>query len=267
MDKTRFKKAAVFTGVLMLAAVIFAGCASVPAANPINSPVSNVPAAQVTAPASGTPVDIEGNKILVDKLTVSATGSVKLMPDVAYVNVSVITSDKEMKKAQSANTNILVALNTALTGKGLTKNDIRTTGYNVGPLYDYTSGKAVRYAYQATSTVEITVKDYENVGDYAQIATDSGANVDSVSFDLLDKDVATNEALADAMKTAKGKADALAAAGGYTITGVLEVTEGSYNYSPPQYYSGAKDEAAGAPPINAGQMEITASITVIYQIK
>jgi len=264
MDKIKFKKAVIAAVSLAIAsALIFAGC-SAPASASATPAVTAAP-----APPSSVMIDLEGNKILVDKLTVSATGSVKVMPDVAYVNLAVSTQNKKMKTAQSDNKNLMNAVYAALKNAGLTDEDIRTTGYNISPLYDYSTNKAVLYAYQVYNSIEITVKDLDKIGDYIDAAAAAGANTDySITFDLLDKNGATNQALAQAMSIARSKADALAKAGGYTIAGTLEVTEGYSNYSPQYRYEvPAKAEDAASTPINAGQMEITATVTAVYQIK
>lgn len=270
------KKAMVFSvSVMIIAAMLLSGCSTVPAANAAASGAqaaagsSGTQAAPLIPAASAVTVDPEGNRIIVNKMTVSAAGTIKVMPDVAYVDLGVTTQNKDVKKAQSDNKGLMNALYTALENGGLTKDDIKTTNYGINPLYDYSTGKNVLTAYQVVNTVEITVKDLDKIGDYIDLAAAAGANTDySITFDLLDRNASYNQALTKAMEAAKGKADALASAGGYTIAGVLEVSEGTYNYVP-QYLSGAKNDAAGiaATPITAGQLDITANITVEYQIK
>lgn len=262
----RFKKAIVLSvSAMLIAAMLLSGCSAVPVSK---AETSGTNAAAVVTAGSSETIDPDGNKIIINKMTVNATGTVKVMPDVAYVDFGVTTQNKDVKKAQSANKDLMNALFTAFQNGGLTKDDIRTINYGVNPLYDYSTGKNVLNAYQVVNTVEVTVKDIDKVGDYVDIAASAGANTDySIKFDLLDRNASYNQALAKAMQTAKAKADALASAGGYTIAGVLEVSEGSNNYAP-QYLNAAKAEADKAPtPITAGQLEITATVTAEYQIK
>jgi hypothetical protein len=173
-----------------------------------------------------------------------------------------------MKKAQSANRETMNALFDALKAAGLTQDDIRTVNYSIYPMYDYTSGSGKISGYEVTNMIELTIRDIDTVGDYIDIAAANGANTDySIRFDILDKSVFYNEALALAVENAKGKADAIASAGGYQIISTLEISESQGYYSPPyDRYAMAADEATSTP-ITAGQLEITANVTVVYQIQ
>jgi uncharacterized protein YggE len=252
--------------VVLTALLALAGCSAIPAAN--------APDAQNSRTAAATPVtktiDIEGNEILANKMTVSATGSKKVMPDVAYVTVGATTQNKSMSKAQSQNRDIMNALSLALKAAGLTEEEIRTVDYSVYPMYDYSGGSGRITGYEVRNMIELTIKDIGKIGDYIDVAAQSGANTNySISFDLLDSTGCYNEALADAMAKAKGKADAISLSGGYEITGTLEITE-SQSYYAPQYreYDDAKaalpEEAVT--PVTAGLLEITANVTVVYRI-
>lgn len=253
--------------LVLTASMALGGCAAVPAANAPS--ISENRPDTLTAPVTRV-VDIEGNEIIANKMTVSAAGVKKVMPDVAYITLGVTTQNKSMSKAQTQNREKMNALFTALKSAGLTDDDIETVGYSVYPMYDYTSGTGKITGYEVTNTIRLTVKDIDKAGDYIDTAAASGANTNySISFDLLDATQYYNEALADAMTKAKGKADAIAKAGAYEITGTLEITESQASYAP-QYMNYDEAKASAAPeaptPVNAGLLEITANVTVVYQI-
>ncbi len=251
--------------VILILAFALAGCTAEPASN------TNVQSAQAPVLSAGDKlIDLSGKEILVNKLTVSAAGTKKVMPDVAYVTVAVTTQNKVMKKAQSANRETMNALYAALKTAGLTEQDIRTVNYSVYPLYDYSNGSGVITGYQVTNSVELTIKDIDTVGDYIDIAAENGANANySINFGLLDNSEYYNEALAEAVTKARAKADTIAAAGGYKIIGTLELSESQGYYNPPyKYYDMAAESAAGAPtPVTAGLLEITANVTIVFQIQ
>lgn len=215
-------------------------------------------------------VELGENIATANKLTVSATGSVKVMPDVAYITVGVKTQNKDMKKAQSDNKEKMNQLFEDMKNQGLTEDDMRTTNYSAYPLYDYENGKNTITGYEVTNMVEITIKDIDKVGEYLDIAADSGANTAyPINFSLLNQNEHYNEALKDAVTKAKTKAETIAAAGEYQIIGTLEITEGSYGYYPDRKYMAMDEaEAEGAStPITAGELEVTANITVIFEIQ
>jgi uncharacterized protein YggE len=203
-------------------------------------------------------------------VSVNATGTIKVMPDIAYVTAGVVTQDADAAKAQSDNSAAMNTLFDALKTAGLTEDDIDTTGYSVNPMYNYddSTGISEIYAYQVTNTVRIAVRDLARVGEIIDIAGQSGANTNySIEFTLEDKDAHYNEALTKAMEEAKGKADTLAAAGAFTIKGVLTVSESSYSYSPVYDYAAAAPEAYDREtPVSAGELEVSATVTVVYEI-
>lgn len=249
---------------MIIAAIAFAGCSAIPAA--AQPEITN----QESVVTPGVKlIDLNGEEIIANKLTVSASGVKKAMPDVAYLSVAVTTQNKAMKKAQSANRETMNKLSEALKAAGLTDGDIRTVNYSVSPMYDYTSVTGKITGYEVTNMLELTIKDIDAVGDYIDIAAANGANTNySIRFDILDSSGYYNEALTDAVGKAKAKADAIAAAGGYQIIGTLDVSESQSYYSPQYRY--AVDEADGAEeatPVNAGELEITANVTIVYRIQ
>lgn len=278
---SRSKTIMLVISVLLAVSLVLAGCGAAPTINPATgspeatpspTPAETAPEAQqsaATAPVTRL-VDIEGNEILANKMTVSATGVKKVMPDVAYVTLGATTQNKSMSKAQSRNREIMNALMEALKTAGLKDGDIETVSYSVYPTYDYSSGTGKISGYEVTNMIRLTIKDIDKVGDYIDVAAANGANENySINFDLEDAAPYYNEALADAMTKAKGKADAIAQAGGYKITGTLEIMESQARYSPDyREYPAAEsvaDEAAPTP-VSAGLLEITANVTVIYRI-
>jgi uncharacterized protein YggE len=205
-----------------------------------------------------------------NSVSVSAMGTVKVTPDVAYTTVGVVTQKKKMQDAQAANRDLMNAVVVALKEVGLTDDDIRTTNYSVYPVYDYSGGTSKITAFEVNNTVELTIRDIDKVGAALDAAAGAGANTSySVSFDLLDKAPAYNKALTAAMEAARAKADTLAAAGKFAVKGVMSVSE---NYSStPVYYeyaAAAAEDAVKAPTyISAGDMDVTASVSAVYEIE
>lgn len=260
--KNRVK--ALAAAAIIVLAFALAGCSAAPA---VNTDAQNY---QNPVLGEGDKlIDLNGKEILANKLTVSASGSKKVMPDVAYVTVAVTTQNKVMKKAQSDNKDKMNALYAALKQAGLSEQDIRTISYSAYPIYDYINGGRDITGYQVTNSIELTIRDIDTVGDYIDIAAENGANTNySINFSLLDNSGYYNEALAEAVTKARAKADTIAAAGGYKIIGTLELSESQGYYNPPyMYYDKAAESAGGSTPVTAGLLEITANVTIVYQIQ
>jgi uncharacterized protein YggE len=181
-----------------------------------------------------------------------------------------MTQQAEAAQAQSDNSVAMNALFDALKAAGLTDDDLETTGYSVNPMYNYDANTGVSeiYAYQVINTVRITVRDISRAGEILTVAAENGANTNySVEFTLEDTDAHYNEALAKAMEEAKSKADTLAEAGGFSLGVVLSVSEGSYSYSPIYDYAESSEASFDREtPVSAGELEISATVTVVYKI-
>ena len=251
MQKKTIRNRVALAALVLILALVLAGCAGNP---------------------SGTQqidVHMVDDAVAYNTVSVSATGTIEVMPDIAYVTAGVVTQDADAAQAQSDNSAAMNTLFDALKAAGLTEDDIETIGYSVYPMYDYNEdGNRYIYAYTATNTVRIVVRNLTRVGEIIDIAGQSGVNTNySIQFALEDEDAYYNDALTKAMEEARGKADTLAAAGEFTIVGVLTVSEGGYSYYP-MYETAALAEAdyASETPISAGELEVSATVTVVYEI-
>ena len=255
------KKKIIIAALVLVVALVMVGC--VPATIGAESDKPN------TGGNDRVVVELGENIATSNKLTVTGLGTIKVMPDVAYVTVGVTTNHKNADTAQTQNKDAMNAIFDALKAAGLTDEDMRTTSFSTYPRYDYDTQTIT--AYEVRNMVELTITDIDNVGKYIDIAAENGANTSyAVNFTLLDKSLPYNDALALAMTTAKGKAEAIIAASGNTIIGTLSISEASYGFAPYERYDVASDavsEIGNSPtPITSGELEITANITVVYEI-
>jgi uncharacterized protein YggE len=208
-------------------------------------------------------------------LSASGNGEIKVIPDIALINVGVMTENRDVQAAQTENAQIMDRLITSLMVAGIAREDIQTSGYSIYPVYDDTSplGQKIKY-YQVTNSVQITIRDLTRAGKIVDLAVANGANqVNSISFMLSEeKEQATRaEALTMAVKNARADADTVALATGTTITGVQSITIGSV-YVPivydNRYMSSGEVKTTTAPtPIEPGQISITAQVSIAYLIQ
>jgi len=258
------------TLVVLACAFVLAGCdssAAIPDAEttPISEPAvastdtqSSVPTATVKPEESAAPT-VDAAPAAVETadstLTVSATETVKKMPDIAYVSIGVRTTGVTAQAAQEENARITQAFLGAVKAQGVAEDDLETQNLNV-------------------------YEDYENpqqtdtVGAVIDAAVAAGANSTySLSFDLADRDSIYMEALAKAMENVGNKAAAVAKAGGYTIIRPQSIQEGSAGYSAEPYMtaeSAAVDTGAAAgavTPISPQEIEVSATVTGTYIIQ
>lgn len=204
---------------------------------------------------------------------VRATGeaTVTARPDRAQVSIGVLTQNSTAQAAGAANasqtTQVIEAIKRTL-GQG---GDLKTTGYSISPQYQYTAGRSPKITgYQASNTVLIIVNDLSLLGKVIDAASDSGANnINGVAFSLKDDSAVRNEALAEAAKKAHSAAEAIAKALNTHVVGVLQAETSAVPTFRPMTRSFAAMQApqAAPTPIEAGDLDIHASVTVTLEVQ
>jgi uncharacterized protein len=208
----------------------------------------------------------------VKTITASGEGVIEAVPNVAYVNLGVVTEGKELAQVQKGNSDKMAKVIASLTKLGIRKEDIKTTNYNVNPKYDYNqnTGVSTIIGYTVSNTLEVTINDITKTGNLLDEVVASGSNsVNSVIFGLKDKTVLYNQALELAVKDAKAKATAMGKGSGISSIQVSKVTEVS-NINTPVYFersAAAMDVAKQATPISEGELKVTANVTVEFSFK
>ena len=199
-------------------------------------------------------------------ITVNATESVKVTPDVAYAYIGVETKGKTAEEAQQENADIVETFLKALKTEGVADEDIETSNFNIYEDYE-TPGQ-----YVVSNTYKVTIRDINKTGTVIDAAVSAGANQSySLSFDILDRDSVYLEALGIAMKSIGEKAEAVAQAGGYSIVRPLSIEEsGSSGY----YYAdemvaeaAAMDTGSAGTNVTPGEIEVSASVSGKYVIE
>lgn len=227
-------------------------------------------------------------------ITVSASSDMKVVPDKARMNFSVVTEDKDAETCRSNNAEDVNAVIEALKKLGVEETSIQTSYSNLSPRYGSRVTTAAKTegssedaedavyddwaitGYEMTTSLQVSDLDIDNVGTVEQACVAAGANqTDGVQYYASNYDEAYNEALAKALETAKGKADGIAAATGVALGKVTNVSEG-YQDTSLRYVDSYKtmamdadvaEEAAGAVANTMpGQVNITAEVTVTYAI-
>ena len=207
---------------------------------------------------------------LLNTISVNSRGEVTVLPDVGYIQLGIETKDPDVKKAENANSKIMDDIMEALKKFDIKDDDIKTVSFNIYPQYeDYNDEKPTTYA--VYNTVEVTVKKLEDMSGIIDAAIDAGANrTNSIRFDVLDRESSYNEALKNAVENARARAEVLAAAAGLEIVGVVTVSENSsspqYYYADAMYSKASYDMEEAAPSISAGDMEISANVSVAFEV-
>ena len=208
-------------------------------------------------------------------LSVSGSGQAFLAPDIAYVYVGVHTESATAAEAVTENTSQTETLMQAIQDFGIDPKDIRTTNFSIYPMdrFDPSTGMpSGEKVYAVDNTVYVTVRDLDKLGDLLDTAVQAGANtVNSVQFDVEEKDDALKTARAEAVKDAESQAQSLAQAAGLSLGEIQSI--GFSEVSPYPVFDGkggggmAAEAAAAAVPIQPGQLTYTVYVNVTYTLK
>ena len=168
-------------------------------------------------------------------VTVAGTATIKSAPDEAVVTLGVQTNASTADGAMQQNAARMTHVLAALGGFGIRKSDISTSDVSLYP--NYNSGGGVS-GYQASNSVDVTVRDMGKVGKAIDTAVGAGANLTGgIQFRVSDQNQGLNDALAAAVKDSRGKAEVLASAGGAQLGAVVSIDETTAAPQPPERYS------------------------------
>lgn len=205
-------------------------------------------------------------------ITASGTGSVLGTPDRAQISLAVETENTDVKTAQAQNAALMTQVMNALIAAGIPKDALKTTGYNIYPVYDDIKFPVQKIrAYHVANTLTITLHDVNRTGEVIDIGVANGINqANSIQFLLSDEQaqVLRTEALKEATARAASDARTVAAALGVNITSVKTVDIGQ-GYTPVLYQNFARSDSmssGAATPIQPGDITVTATVTVTYLI-
>ena len=208
------------------------------------------------------------------KIHVTGSGSVVGEPDIATLNLGVSVEKKTVAEAREAAAVAMTAVIASLKANDIAENDIQTERFSIRPQYDYTENGRVLRGYSVNNAVRAKVRDLENLSEVIDAAAEAGGDiivVNSIQFMIEDTTPLQTQARGFAVKDAEAKAQTLADASGVTLGKPIAITETSHAAGPPITYAEeaafADDSARSKTPIEAGELTVTVSITIVYEIE
>lgn len=207
---------------------------------------------------------------LVDgEIHVNGAGVVMAKPDIALVNIGVETSSKNSGDAQSKNATISNRVIDLLKNIGIDEKDIKTVSYNMfrERYYDHETRKTVEGDFKVIHSLQIVVRNIDNVGVIIDTAVNSGANqVSNIRFTVSDANKYYQEALKLAIKNAEAKADTIASTLDLKAIVPAKIIEQGFNVAPLTRSMDmvAESKAMGATQIESGELEIRANVQIVF---
>lgn len=202
-------------------------------------------------------------------VSVSASGSVSVEPDLAVVTLAAEATADSADAARSQVAADVAAVRDALRELGLDDDAVTTASFHLQPEYDYSGERRELVGYRAVHalTVEAGV---DQAGAVIDVAVAAGAvRVHGVQFTLTDqtRQSAREQALGDAMGHAAADAGAIADAADLRLDGVQSVSTGAPTVSPFEGRVAMAEDAASSTTIESGPVTVSASVSVVYSVK
>ena len=227
----------------------------------------------------------------IDKLpmiTVSGTAEVLIAPDEVVCSLDVIKTNKDLQTAKRLNDESVAKILELTRRFSISPQNVQTTQISVDMKYEsirdpktriYSDdgdeiGKRVFRGYEVSKTVTVKLTDLSRFDAFfAEVLQTGVSSVNSVRFETSKLRENKDKAREMAMKAAKEKATAMAAAVGQNIGRAVKVTEGNIGGQPFMNY-GANSNSTGTTGVFTeslvtfapGAIKIEAQVTVSFQL-
>lgn len=206
------------------------------------------------------------------RLIVTGRAELKVEPDMAIFHVGVETRGETVEEAREANAASMQRVQSRLLSAGIDPKALRSRGYHVYPewQYDRETGNQTLVGYRVTHTLEVTVYELDSLGALLDAAMEEGANqVSGPTFGLRNAEALEAEALKEAVRRARAKAEVLAAASGAFLKGIVEIREdvsvpiGSVARTAALAFDAMEKTTTS---ISPGEVSVTATVTITFAI-
>lgn len=214
--------------------------------------------------------------------TLHVRGEAQLMvePDQVSVMMGVSTEAAKAKQAMAENSRKMTAIIQQLDRLGITDKEYKTQGFRVQAVWSSRPKNANSHwrskivGYRVNNNLQLTTQRINEIGEMIEAVSEAGANkINSVHFSLSNPREYRAQAITQAMQNAKEDAQTLVNASGDRIQRTLSLRLDNTEASRSRADVGMMRKQASfalqdapAPPIDAGDITVRASVSVTYEI-
>jgi uncharacterized protein YggE len=204
----------------------------------------------------------------VPMINVSGEGKIKVAPDQVLVSISIETKGTKAEDVKRENDKKMDGILKFIKKSNVATEDFQTQRISLNPNYDYEKKK---YSYIATQSVQILLKDLSKYDALMEGLVNEGINrIDSVEFKSSKMTQLQSDARKLAMKDAKIKAEDYVSVIGQKVGKARLISDNSQIFIPqPRMYamkSAASDQAVSRETLAIGEIEITANVSVSFNL-
>jgi len=199
-------------------------------------------------------------------INVVGVGEAGAPPDIMLIDIGVSIRADTVAEASTGARESAATLMETLTGAGVAKGDLATTGYTVYPEYDHRDGEQRLLGYRVSNELRITLRDLEGAGeilDRGMAAAGDAVMVNRLLFAVEDETGPRDQAREAAWRDALARAEHLARLAGRSLGPAVSIDESPGLAPGPRPLARMAAMAESATPIEPG----TATVKVTLQVR
>lgn len=201
------------------------------------------------------------------QVTVVGSGKVEGTPDTLTANSAISFVAADVTAAMNATNERQQAVINALTGAGIDKKDISTTGVSLQPQYGPDGANTIT-GYQASNTIDVKIRDLGNASKVLALIVSTGGDatrINSVNYSINDDSQLVKDARTRAFNDAEDRAQQYAQLSGLKLGKVITISELADGSTPPTPMPMPRAMAADAA-LSPGQQTVGFSVTVAWEL-
>lgn len=195
----------------------------------------------------------------------TGTGTIEVAPDMATLSIGVTTQGDTAANSLAANTAAMEAVMARLTASGIEARDMQTSNLYLSPNWTgYDTATPTISGFVASNSLTVQVRALDSLGAVLDASVADGANtLNGLTFGLSDPGPVLDEARKEAVADARANAELLAAAVGMKLGAVVLISE---TYGDLVSYDGYRADMAAGVPLAGGELGLSASVSIQYEI-
>ena len=204
-------------------------------------------------------------------IKVSGEATMTVEADMAVLSLGIVQLAKTPLAVRAAATGTADKVISSLIALGIEKKQIRTSNFNIYPVYDERPNKQnVIVGYRADTTITLTLEDTAVVAQAVETAVGAGANeIRGLNYKKRDEDSLRVETLKQAVVNATAKAAAMAETLGRKLGKAILAEEQGYSMRAPdsRQFLAKSMAPAAQEAFSPGSIEVSASVSVSFEME
>ena len=202
-------------------------------------------------------------------ISISGVGRAVGNPDIVFLTLGVNLERETVAAAREDAASAMRGVIASLRSNGVDEDDIQTTQFSIQPQYNFSNRIQTLRGYRVTNVVNAKITEVDTAGEVIDGAATAGGGavvVQSIRFAIDDPTELQKQARKAAVAEAKARAEELADHAGVKLGRPVSITDGFPSVLPQAFVDRA-ELAVETTPIQAGELEITVSVNILYAIE